>query len=438
MRRFTVYEHETLKVGSDKLCDQDKQFSEPDMQLFSRNHEKFKESYSLVHNGIRTRHLVGVLQIGHIQLEILPKVTKDHTSEDEKGAARKLLNELLLEAGYLKHKFPHRGEVSIQSSVLDMVIEAYLTELEHLLARGLIKRYRKQDGNLYALKGKLLVGEHLKRNFFHKERFYTRHSVYDFDHALNQVLLCALNEIPGLTGSGNLKLRSQQLQFQFPDYMEPLTLGHGVLEKKLSQIIKDRKSASFDYALLLAELILRHLSSKPEKGGETTIALLFDMNKVFENWLRESLRRLNYDASGRKYPFLLEITPDGNNETNTLTLNSDIVIDAGNAPIIIDAKWKSYNDTSKARDNTADLRQVYTYAQLTPNCKIAGLVFPRYNDGDSTAKQYLATHREEHNKVRLFTTSINLLGTKEDRRSNLEKLVGELQNFHNLPMTKPA
>ena len=63
---------------------------------------------------------------------------------------------MLKACGHLKASSVGAANVKRQHlNLLEVYFELYLTEIETLIHRGLVKKYRKNTGNVKALKGKL-------------------------------------------------------------------------------------------------------------------------------------------------------------------------------------------------------------------------------------------------------------------------------------------
>jgi 5-methylcytosine-specific restriction enzyme subunit McrC len=134
---------------------------EVDGVVFTKDHLKILQDYfgngspyySLIHKGVKFNEHVGVLQAGSITIEVLPKTDK---SEDNKAYWHGFLIDMLRTVGFLDvHETGYSSLRTKSNSILELYIELFLKEIRYLLQTGLIKKYRKQEENAFALKGKL-------------------------------------------------------------------------------------------------------------------------------------------------------------------------------------------------------------------------------------------------------------------------------------------
>jgi 5-methylcytosine-specific restriction enzyme subunit McrC len=300
-------------------------------------------------------HHVGVIQVGDITIEILPKVD-DVESAGEKtlGKWHDILLRMLREAGMIPVDTLSNALLREKSnSLLDVYLHLFLNEVEALLHRGLVKRYRQVEGQQQALRGALQFGQHIARNLVHQERFYTRHQTYDYQHRHNQLVRQALVLIPRLTSSPTLRGRTARALLQWAE-----TPAIKVTASTFSRLTYSRKTEAYRPALRIARLLLLNHSPDLRGGGEDLIALLFNMNRLWEQYLLRTLKRL-YEPLG------WEVTKPRSKTfwkgTNTKSsMEPDILIKvSGKGIIVLDAKWKRPN----GRPAGADLRQLYAYAQ---------------------------------------------------------------------------
>jgi 5-methylcytosine-specific restriction enzyme subunit McrC len=323
--------------------------------------------FDLKHNGIVFKQFVGVIQVDGLTIEILPKIDKNESeSSENKLKWQSALIEMLRVTRKLKVQQVGEANVSKQSiHLLDIYFEWFLNEIQLLIHQGLIKQYYKETSNVKALKGKLEFSGHLSKNLVHKERFFTTHQVYDKDHLLHQILGQALSIIETFSKGTYLYSKCKTIQLNFP---EVKTIQ--VNEVTFSRLPKNRKTAPYDTALSIARLIILNYAPNIKSGSEQMLALLFDMNSLWEEYI---LIRLKQIADEKGYKIY------GQNSKGfwkNISIRPDIVLEKeiGNSKetYIIDTKWKNIDNSEPS---THDLRQMYVYNEYWDSKK-AMLLYP--------------------------------------------------------------
>ena len=115
--------------------------------------------------GIKFNQYVGVIQVDGLTIEIHPKADKDDDDNKWKGVLIKMLKA----CGRLKAESSGTAHVKRQHlNLLEVYFELYLAEVEALVRKGVIKKYRKQTHNTKALKGKLEFAGHIRHNAVQK------------------------------------------------------------------------------------------------------------------------------------------------------------------------------------------------------------------------------------------------------------------------------
>ncbi|WP_303311194.1 McrC family protein [Hymenobacter sp. BT730] len=374
-----VLEHSTLRIGAEQqgLTFEKRHWK----QLFQYHDEHAAHRYyDMRHDGVRFRSYVGVIQAGDITIEILPKVDDvEEASDSTMMKWRDILLRMLHESGTLKldslsNAFLHEKE----NSLLDIYLELFLNEVEKLLHRGLVKRYRYTEGQQAALRGALQFGKQISLNLIHQERFYTRHQTYDHQHLHNQLIRQALLLLPRLTNSSTLRGRTARALLQWADAP---TIK--VTAATFARLTYDRKTEDYRPALIIARLLLLHHRPDLRGGNNDMVALLFNMNQLWEKYLLRTLYRLSspYDCTVVKPSYRILWVAE--NET-TSKMQPDILITVpGKGNIVLDAKWKR----PKGRPSEADLRQLYTYAQYY-DAAHAVLLYPHTDDESAVSGKF--------------------------------------------------
>lgn len=313
--------------------------------------------FDLRHNGIKFKQFVGVIQVAGLTIEILPKIDNHNGNET---IWQKTLIEMLRVTKKLKVQKTDQANVNKQNIyLLDLYFEWFLNEVQALIHQGLIKQYYKKTSNVKALKGKLDFAGHISKNLVHKERFYTTHQVYDKDHLVHQILFKALEIIEKCTKGNYLYSKCKTVQLDFP---EVKTIS--VNETTFSKVPKNRKTSPYETALAISRFIILNFAPNISSGSENMLALLFDMNSLWEEYILARLKQ-----SDR------EVKIYGQQSThfwNGISIRPDVVIEYGSEKFIIDTKWKSI---SYSQPSTHDLRQMYAYNDYWKSTK-AMLLYP--------------------------------------------------------------
>jgi 5-methylcytosine-specific restriction enzyme subunit McrC len=204
--------------------------------------------YELIDNGIRFKEQVGVIQVGNLTIEVLPKIDRNENDGDK---WHDILLDMLKECRFIDpHSTGYANLKLKHNSVLELYFEKYVIELETLSHQGLIKKYRTEEGNQTALKGSLIFARHLQLNLTHAERFFVNYTVYDANHSLHQILFQALEVISKITES-NLRDRINTLLVQWPQ-----STNIHITASVFDGIPISRKTQPYQEALMIARMIL--------------------------------------------------------------------------------------------------------------------------------------------------------------------------------------
>ncbi|MCG9792801.1 McrC family protein [Flavobacterium algicola] len=379
MNIIQVFEHSFLALEKGK-------FEQRHFVALSKLNALHKDKYfDLRHNGIKFKQYVGVIQVDGLTIEILPKIDNDGKSE---SVWQKALIEMLKVTRKLKIQKVGEANVNKQNiHLLDIYFECFLSEVQSLIHQGLIKQYYKETSNVKALKGKLEFAGHVSKNLVHKERFYTTHQVYDKDHLVHQILSQALDIIASLTKGNYLYSKCKTIQLDFPEVKDI-----AANESTFNKVPQNRKTAPYETALAIARLIILNYAPNISSGSEKMLALLFDMNSLWEEYILVRLKQAN-DGS------VTVIGQQSETLWNGITIRPDIVIKKEDEVFVIDTKWKNI-DYSKP--STHDLRQMYVYNEywgaakamlLYPSNKTERISFIKFEE--TKIKKYIPNDNEQ-------------------------------------------
>lgn len=377
--------------------------------------------FDLKHNGVVFKQFVGVIQIDGLTIEILPKIDK-YEAEDEtnKQKWQNALIEMLRVTRKVKVQQVGEANVSKQSiHLLDIYFEWFLNEVQTLIHQGLIKQYYKETSNVKACKGKLEFAGHLSKNVVHKERFYTTHQVYDKDHLAHQIIGQALSIVETLTKGTYLFSKCKTTQLNFPEVTDIK-----VNESTFNKIPKTRKTAPYETALAIARLIILNYAPNIKSGSEQMLALLFDMNTLWEEYIFIRVKQVAEEKGYKVY---------GQNSKGfwkNIAIRPDIVIEkeemAQKVTYVIDTKWKNLDE---AVPSTHDLRQMYVYNEYW-NSTRAMLLYPS-NTFNTVEKEIFIPFHNTYQKEEMHTCALGKIAIFKNDQLDENIGIRILESFNN-------
>lgn len=367
-----VFEWESLRVG-------EKGFTQRHFDSLVIWQDRQPDAYFGVgHNKITFQQWVGVVQVGQLVIEVLPKVAsgRGNVSESERAKDvdrwKGVLVDMLRRTGRLKVRLADDADLALRrQSLLDLYFQSYLDEVEHLMHLGLVKKYRREARNRTALKGKLLFQRQVEENLLHQERFYCEASEYDRQNVWNEILLAGLRVTSGMAQDGLIRARAKNLELSFPDWPE-----RRYEERDFDRLRFDRKTRGYEPALILARLILLHLNPQTAAGRDRVVAILFDMSSLWEDWLLATYRSSYRGDPDVRIPGKKSQMFWAAHKGGAKWLETDILIEKDGRTMVLDAKWKR-PERHPADD---DLKQMFAY-NLMWKSNEAWLVYPKI-DGE--------------------------------------------------------
>lgn len=350
MKTIKVFEYDKINIG-------EQGFKEKHWVALSKfNERQDNKFFTVYHNGIKFNNYVGVIQAGSLTIEILPKADKLSSEEADKDKWHKALLKMLKECKLINTDYPDFANLSLTSnSILDLYLGIYLSELQKIVHQGLIKKYRRNTANKPALKGKLLLSEHVRKNVVDRSKFYVEYSTYDTNHLLHRIILKTLKLINKISTNPNIKGRAQTLLLDFPELENII-----VTEKTFEGININRKSEVYRQVLLISKMLLLNYRPDITGGDDNVLALLFDMNKLWEEYVYRQILKINTDNFNISRQNSTDFWSFAEQQ-KPVSLRPDIVIEISKGNVVVlDTKWKlieGYNPSAK------DLQQLFAYSQ---------------------------------------------------------------------------
>lgn len=367
-----MLEHGSLRIGS-----------QPDAQRLSEAEVLQLEQVAADYPGlcrfersqVTFAQFAGLICLGERMLEILPKVGSEPTSTE---TCRGILLRLLRISGALPSPLADAASQSLRSMpLLDLFISAYFDELARLARGGLMQRYVGDEQDLRVLRGQLDVRRQVGRLANRGDQLACRFDELSQDHACNRFLKKALRSLRPV-------LRAQVLARRWVELMQVFDAvdDSGLSLQSWRDPPRDRSTRRYQPALQWAGWILHLLSPNLRSGDSAAPALLFDMNRLFEQAVGVQLRqalapsgvRVHNQDSGRHLAWLAQ----GETLRPAYALRPDLVLRRGGSVVAIgDTKWKRLplNASGTALPLRADVYQMLAYAGAY-GCSELALIYP--------------------------------------------------------------
>jgi 5-methylcytosine-specific restriction enzyme subunit McrC len=369
-----IFEHKQLFIG-------DHGFTRNHWDALGWYNEKHGgHFFTLTPKGVKFNQYVGVIQVGNITIEILPKISQV-VEKGDKAKWQKVLIDMLRECRWMQIHSHEKASLQFKpNSILEAYLELFIQECNGILRSGLIKKYRTVENNCTALKGKLLFGKQIQHNLVHKERFYTSHQIYDRENIFNQILVKALKLIPTICQSPFLKDKVYNLLLSFPD-LEDITVNSSTFDK----LIFNRKTLHYREAIEIAAMLLLNYRPDINAGQNHVLAILFDMNDLWEEYIYRQLLR--------------------------------------SKPLILDTKWKLPDNNIPA---DADLKQMFVYNEYWTG-KNAVLLYPNATYSNEP-KYHAGAFELKKNAIATHSCGVMKMAVLNNVNSNLDNTIGKRIN----------
>ena len=223
---------------------------------------------------LTAQNMVGTLVFDDLRILIRPKIPLENLF-------------LLLEVG-LPPKAWRQETIDYDTSydLLPSIVAFYARTLESTLARGLLRSYRPEEDRLVALRGRIdLVSQFQQAGL--RLPVACRYDEYTPDILENRYVKAAAKlalRAPGIHAEDRRRLIRQVAA------LEEVSDGP-VRADDIDRLLFTRLNAHYEPALNLARLLLENLTLVDQSGNRTARSFLVDMNRLFENFVTQRLRR---------------------------------------------------------------------------------------------------------------------------------------------------
>jgi 5-methylcytosine-specific restriction enzyme subunit McrC len=354
---------------------------------------------------LKAKSYVGVIETkcGRV-VEILPKILpkKDGAEEDVEKTRKIFLNMLrcLRDSPFKEIDTAHLQ--TIKNHLLEVFISLFLKDLEKLIQRGIAKDYLNIEDNQTFLKGKLLFNQNIKSNTIHKERFFVSFDEFITNRPENRLIKSTLLFLSKIARINNNQKRIREFIFT----LDEIPCSENI-DNDLTLVKANNNRLIYHYEKILnwCRVFLQKESFTNFKGKAVSLALLFPMEKVFEDFVGTMFKRAYPDKDVRlqhKKHHLIEV----HNGYPKFALIPDIVMTEKENRRIFDTKWKLINK-DKPKDNydisQGDCYQMFAYGEKYKSNELY-LLYPKNDNFASSMEFKFYTDK----KMKLFVCPVDL------------------------------
>ncbi|MBV6717336.1 McrC family protein [Paenibacillus chitinolyticus] len=318
---------------------------------------------------ISARNYVGLITMSNgTEIEILPKI---YSRIDESSAAetKRVFLHMLRSLKEMPFKHLNFSNLNLEKhTILEIFIRMFIEEAYMLVKRGLKSAYTDHQDNECFYKGKLNFSRHIVLNAAHKERFYIEYEIFNLNRPENRLIKTTIELLRKVCSSrkSQKNLHTLLAAFEAVD----LSSDHSL---DFTKVTSDRNMSEYGKILQWCKVFLNRNSFTPFKGSGVAYALLFPMEKVFENYVAGQLRgALSYPGIFLKTQDRLHHLYDN---PRRFSLRPDIVVNSGECTVVLDTKWKLLLPSKDYGISPGDMYQAYAYHKKY-NARTVILVYP--------------------------------------------------------------
>jgi len=303
------------------------------------------------HYLLKPEAVVGAFELGDLSVLIRPKLD---------------IPKLIFIACYAMGEFKlHEGErfrFAEAETLPDAMALSLWVAARRAFERGLLHGYRTEEESLYTVRGRIRVGDQIRRRFSMPFPVEVQYDEFTEDIVANRLVKAAAWQL------GRMRLRSPRARDGLREVAA--RLGNVSLVEfpphDVPEVRFDRLNERYREVVTLSRLVLRRRLFESARGGVSVPGFHMDMNVVFQRFVTRALREvlgvsdrtLRSDAD-RGLPHIWLDEDEGRPPGSRIRLKPDLSWwDGPRCTFVGDAKYKHI----KTNVPNADLYQLLAYA----------------------------------------------------------------------------
>lgn len=307
---------------------------------------------------IQLRNYVGVIALSDgLQIEVLPKID---ISKDSELGDRELFCSMLMELG-TNASFKETGRADLSTGnmpLYEVFVGMFLDEAADLVRTGLRSSYVCLEAEGRFVRGKIDFAREARKNPARAGFINLCYDELMLDGPENRLIRSTLEYLRGVSGNATNIRRLSQLLGAFDGVRSSTNV-----DADLARCVSDRSTRAYSMLIPWCRVFLKGESFSMFKGEDVATAILFPMDRVFEDYVGRRLKRIamKCDAFRR---VRLQVADKWLFERR-VRLKPDIFCECecegGDRAVVLDTKWKR---VCKLGDlSIADMHQMYAYGR---------------------------------------------------------------------------
>lgn len=329
--------------------------------------------------GVKLAQHCGIVRTASCVLEIVPKVGIA-THGDDASRGRAALLAMLHHARRLKISSTDSAPMgAVRAPLLEIFIQEFLLCALGVAQPGLISRYVPESGDITVVRGRFHAQGQIRHNLARPHLLHCEYDEFTVDNPYNRTIRAALDACRHWA-----KLApTQRLWFELHARLMGVAQVR-VTSADVRRLSYDRQTMRYRAVMQWCEWLLDLVSPDLRGGGAAASGLLFDMNKLFEDYVCHREESKESDSSNLVIRQGPERALAMQNKQSVFMLKPDITIwkkSSADSKFrlnrVVDAKWKSLNPASNDWGvDRADVYQLLAYSKRY-RCLRLELVYPR-------------------------------------------------------------
>ncbi|WP_256916131.1 McrC family protein [Streptomyces hilarionis] len=244
-------------------------------------------------------------------------------------------------------------EVAEHRDLLPALAHAVERQVDRALRQGLLQGYRATEESALVVRGRIREAEQIRRRFGAMLPVEVAYDEFTTDIAENRILRAGVERLlrlPGVPRDVRRRLLHQRARLA-----DVTAIVRG---QPLPDWLPTRLNARYQHALHLARAVLDGVSAEHTPGGLRVDGFLFDMNKLFEDFVTVALQEA-FRTMGSGHTTRLQESHHLD-EAAAIRMKPDLVLygSHGTPCAVVDAKYKA---EKRGGYPDADLYQMLAY-----------------------------------------------------------------------------